>query len=248
MVYRDANLLIFPTLSTLLLGGLAYIRFLPWTRAVAYECAALVVYALLAAITLGVFARPHPKVVERGPMTYYYRAYQEPYHTAAARANAIFSRKEHKVIAQNAQFFGVYWDNPRSLENPNMCRSLIGFVLSAKATPEAVDIFEKAGLLKIRLQRWTAVEASMRAIFMATYAVAPMKLIAPVCAYVAREFPERFGAAPMYELCNGNYTAYGYVVSEEQKTFSALEPFPPPKLSAFGEAEFNRKFGKIKAH
>ena len=241
MTYRARTLFIVPVLSLLVLSGLFYWNYLSLSKALISGATIHVVYFLIAAIILGLFAHPYARVQQRGPAVFYYKEFQEPYHTAPVGLMSLFNKKEQALLEKHTTFFGLYWDNPYFLENQNLCRSVLGFLITKKVRPDVVELLLKAGLRQVDFPRWTAVEASMRTITEVTCAIAPMKLIVPIHDLVCEKYPDRFGPMPLYEVCDGRYSTYGFVVDESQELFRGLTPFPEPRMNEEGQKYMAKK-------
>eukprot|EP00826_Nyctotherus_ovalis_P046159 TRINITY_DN5183_c0_g1_i1.p1 TRINITY_DN5183_c0_g1~~TRINITY_DN5183_c0_g1_i1.p1 ORF type:complete len:147 (+),score=52.88 TRINITY_DN5183_c0_g1_i1:243-683(+) len=142
-------------------------------------------------------------------------------------------------MRENANFLSWYWDAPQYLKDPSKSRSVVGFAIRQESE-KLVRIVEKAGLKRMALPEWKAVESYLRVIFDISYAIAPMVLIDPVWKYVLKKYPERYGYNAMYEYCLDDYTAYGEVVSDNQSFFNDLKPYPDPELTEEGKREFDK--------
>jgi len=248
MAYKGRNFLILPLLALLILFSLYHYQYLTLQKAIIYFGVFAAIYLLLVSIILGFFAHPYPRINTRGPFIFYYKAYQEPYWTAPYKFTNLFNKSDSDYLMKSVQFISWYWDNPYGLENMNLCRSLLGFIMPlGNQDKRAVEIFEKLGLDMVELPQWTGVEASMRVITEYGYGIAAMKLIPVISDYVERNYPNMATDCPMYELCDDNYSTYGNVVSDNQDVFMRLKPFPDPKLNARGEKELQRIKAKKQA-
>eukprot|EP00826_Nyctotherus_ovalis_P046160 TRINITY_DN5183_c0_g1_i3.p1 TRINITY_DN5183_c0_g1~~TRINITY_DN5183_c0_g1_i3.p1 ORF type:complete len:244 (-),score=70.84 TRINITY_DN5183_c0_g1_i3:155-886(-) len=239
MAYKSSLLLVFPILLVAALVGAVFYDYLAITSALLVFVVAIFVYLLPVAIILGFFQKPEIKELTRGPFTYYYQAYQGHYWEIPKKFHGLFSASELNFMRENANFLSWYWDAPQYLKDPSKSRSVVGFAIRQESE-KLVRIVEKAGLKRMALPEWKAVESYLRVIFDISYAIAPMVLIDPVWKYVLKKYPERYGYNAMYEYCLDDYTAYGEVVSDNQSFFNDLKPYPDPELTEEGKREFDK--------
>lgn len=106
----------------------------------------------------------------------------------------------------NFIFCGLYWDNPRFIENQNLCRSCIGFLIdpNLQISQKILDEINSIGFEKIVLNSWKAVEAEMEIIFKISYAIAPMKLVPKCYEFVKQNYKNYADISendfPIYEI------------------------------------------------
>ncbi len=210
------------------------------------------VYILSLAGILGLFKSYPATEIETGPYTYYYRAYQATYREAAERFHGVMSESQHSIIHtdKSVLYFALYWDDPYSLEDPNQCRSCVGYALPKEATKTSAELMEGLGLAKVELPHWRGAEATFPIWLRVGYHVAPLKLIPSVYAYVATKAPDYFVSEdkeyPIYERCSMRWTAYGLILGEEREVLAKLLPFKRSKLNAQGEENRKKLREKVK--
>ncbi len=218
------------TMAGVFLGG-----FKIWSAGIA--CVAVnLIYVLVMCYIVGLLSCPRVIARERGPYIYYYKEYQAAYPKAISMFASRFNKNHQAVLKadQNVGFLGLYWDDPRSLPDENECRSCIGFVLGVNASKQSRTILESMKIKTVPLERWQAIEATMKIWVMAGYTIAPMKLIPAVASHLARHYPRLAADCAhevMYEYCQNNYTSYGIVVSEQRHAMAKLAPFASPRLN-----------------
>ena len=182
---------------------------------------------------VGLFDTCHAEVRERGPALFYYRSYQGLYREVTVKFYHLLSDAEQKILfAHKAAYFGLYWDDPRTLVDAGQSRCCIGYILPVDATAEVLGMLQRIGCSVLRLPLWTAVEASMTARSLLTYSISPMKLLPLVFAHVMEHYPQCLEGGdkgtPTYSYMLDKETVHGLVVSEERHLFAQLTPYPPP--------------------
>ena len=221
-------------------GAWALVHFdcLTISKAIMSLVGALLVYVLVLLKLYGFFRKPNPKVVNRGPFVYYYAIYQDSYRNAATRFMARFNQDQLIALERSgAVWLGWYWDDPRSVVDQKMCRSLMGFAITDEASmKDVVEISKVSDLRRVELPAWKAVEDSLKVISNLSYMVAPMLLIGHIIDYLMKNHPKEVKEAPMYELDVNRVTTYGCIFGSNTDAINALKPFPDPKLNARGEA------------
>ena len=233
MVYRKRVLLIFPLILAFAFWAVVHYDYLKlWIASIA-SVSALLIYLLIVSIIAGLFHHPHAKSASRGPFIYYYKALQGQYWTVPGKFFALFNSADLSELDGKAQYIAFYWDDPCMIEDANQCRSIMGFAVpKEKSNKKAIEILEKvAGLTKVELPEWKSVEASMRIIINLTYMIAPMKLMPVLFEYAVKHYPEQEREnGPIYEMCDGNYSTYGFVLGASSAELQKLKPLPDPKL------------------
>lgn len=213
----------------------------------------LIVYGLILAWLLGFFEKITVVEKKRGPYVYYYRNYQCGYQEAMETHMKLFTSKQCETLMKlpGMGYLSIYWDDPFAIENENLCRTTTGYVFPPAGNATAEEIFNSIGMEKANLPEWAAAEASMKTRIFLAFGVAPMRLIGPICDYVAKKYPDMIGENMpnhvIYEYCEAmNETTYGYAIDKGGNALAALAPFKTPPMSEKGKKMTKEWYEKMK--
>ena len=164
------------------------------------------------------------------PSVYYYKDTKMHYHNLLPVYATLDDLFKEFQLTKSAKKLCIFFDSPVKVENPELCRSCIGFIADRKLTEDEEKQIKESGYKKAEFTSWKGVTTQMPSADRIAVVFGTMRAYPALFKYVGSN-KHKYGPianTPVIEIHGERSITYSFPIGEEKKMF-LLTNFPKPK-------------------